>query len=89
MFLPPTSRGFNRIERRYQFSDIGTIAHGRHTFKVGADFNLIQLRSSKQQIFELDFGGDATFGSLAILPSPAPAFTGLQTYGFGIPTEYI
>jgi hypothetical protein len=79
----------DRIERRYQFTDSGTITHGRHTFKVGADFNLIQLRSSKQQIFELDFGGDATFGSLAILPSPAPAFTGLQTYGFGIPTEYI
>ena len=79
----------DRIERRYQFSDIGTITHGRHTFKVGADFNLIQLRSSKQQIFELDFGGVATFGSLAILPSPAPAFNGLQTYGFGIPTEYI
>ena len=79
----------DRLERRYQFSDIGTITHGRHTFKVGADFNLIQLRSSKQQIFELDFGGVATFGSLAILPSPAPAFNGLQTYGFGIPTEYI
>lgn len=79
----------DRIERRYQFSDAGTITHGRHTFKVGVDFNIIQLRSAKQQIFELDFGGDATFGSLGVLPAPAPAFTGLQTYGFGLPTEYI
>lgn len=79
----------DRIERRYQFSDSGTITHGRHTFKVGVDFNLIQLRSSKPQIFELDFGGDYTFGSLALLPSPTPALTGLQTYGFGIPTEWI
>ena len=54
----------DRIERRYQFSDAGTISHGRHTFKVGVDFNLIQLRSSKPQIFELDFGGDVNFGGL-------------------------
>ena len=79
----------DRIERRYQFSDNGTITRGRHTFKVGVDFNLIQLRSAKQQIFQLDFGGDATFGGLNVLPSPLPALTGLQTYGLGIPTEYI
>jgi hypothetical protein len=79
----------DRIERRYQLSDSGTITHGRHTFKVGVDFNLIQLRSAKQQIFELDFGGVANFGTLGILPSPAPAFTGLQSYGVGIPTTYI
>lgn len=79
----------DRIERRYQFSDNGTIIRGRHTFKVGVDFNLIQLRSAKQQIFELDFGGVVTFDSLNALPSPAPAFTGLQTYGVGLPTEYI
>ena len=79
----------DRIERRFQFSDNGTITHGRHTFKVGTDFNLIQLRSAKQQIFQLDFGGDVSFGGLGLLPSPAPAFTGLQTYGVGFPTEYI
>ena len=79
----------DRIERRFQFTDNGTIVRGRHTFKIGTDFNLVQLRSAKQQIFELDFGGDATFGGLNVLPSPAPAFTALQTYGVGIPTEYI
>jgi len=55
----------DRIERRFQFSDDGTITRGRHTFKVGTDFNLIQLRSAKQQIFELDFGGDVNFGGLS------------------------
>jgi hypothetical protein len=54
----------DRIERRWQFSDAGTISRGRHTFKVGVDFNFIQLRSSKPQIFELDFGGDVNFGGL-------------------------
>jgi hypothetical protein len=54
----------DRIERRFQFADNGTITHGRHTFKVGTDFTLLQLRSSKQQIFELDFGGVVDFGGL-------------------------
>jgi hypothetical protein len=79
----------DRIERRNQFSDNATITRGHHTFKFGVDFNLIQLRSAKQQIFQLDFGGVASFGGLSILPSPAPEFTGLQTYGIGVPTEYI
>jgi hypothetical protein len=79
----------DRIERRFQFSDNGTITRGRHTFKVGVDANLLQLRSAKQQIFELDFGGDVTFDAESVLPSPAPAFTGLQTYGVGFPTTYI
>jgi hypothetical protein len=79
----------DRIERRTQFSDSGTISRGRHTFKVGADFNLIQLRSKKPQIFELDFGGDATFNGLSPFPAGVPGLTGLQTYGLGVPTSYI
>ena len=92
----------DRIERRYQFSDAGTIVKGKHTFKVGADFNLLQLRSAKQQIFELDFGGVVDFGGLAAstfgLPNRVPTPTGsialpgattLQAYGFGIPTDFI
>ena len=93
----------DRIERRYQFADAGTITHGKHTFKVGIDFNLIQLRSAKQQIFELDFGGDVNFGGLAAdtfglpdvvtLPNGStlniPGATALQAYGLGIPTTYI
>jgi len=92
----------DRIERRFQFSDAGTIVAGKHTFKVGADFNLLQLRSAKQQIFELDFGGVVDFGGLPAstfgLPNSVPTATGsiplpgattLQAYGFGIPTDFI
>jgi hypothetical protein len=93
----------DRIERRYEFTDHVSIIRDNHTFKVGGDFNLIQLRSSKQQIFELDYGGDVNFGGLAVsnfgLPDSVTlpngqavqlfGATGLQAYGLGIPTTYI
>ena len=70
---------------------------------MAATFNLVQLRSGKQQIFELDYGGDVNFGGFAVsnfgLPDSVPlpggstvqlfGATGLQTYGLGIPTTYI
>lgn len=55
----------DRIERRFEFTDNVSIIRGKHTFKFGGDYNLIQLRSAKSQIFELDFGGDVNFGGLA------------------------
>jgi hypothetical protein len=92
----------DRIERRFQFADNGTIIRGHHTFKVGTDFTLIQLRSAKQQIFELDFGGVADFGGLpastfslpnsVVTPSGTinlPGASALQAYGLGLPTDYI
>jgi len=92
----------DRIERRFQFTDSLTKTHGRHTFKFGIDTNYIQLRSAKQQIFELDFGGVANFGGLPAstfgfpnsIPLGAnalnlPGATALQAYGLGIPTTYI
>jgi hypothetical protein len=92
----------DRIERRFQFADAGTIIHGHHTFKVGTDFTLLQLRSAKEQIFELDFGGVVDFGGLpsstfglpnsVTLPSgnvSLPGATTLQAYGLGIPTDFI
>ena len=93
----------DRIERRFEFTDNGTVTIGRHTIKVGADINIIQLRSSKAQIFELDFGGDVNFGGLPAsnfgLPNSVqtptggtivlPGTTGMQSYGLGIPTTYI
>jgi hypothetical protein len=54
----------DRIERRFEFTDNATLTRGRHTFKFGADTNIVQLRSKKQQIFQLDFGGDVNFGGL-------------------------
>ena len=93
----------DRIERRFQFTDNATITRGRHTFKFGADANIIQLRSKKQQIFELDFGGVVNFGGIAVsgltngaIPDVVPGLglalpgaTALQAYGFGIPQTYI
>ncbi len=78
----------DRIERRFQFADNGTITRGRHTFKVGVDANLIQLRSAKQQIFELDFGGDVNFGGITPFPG-LPGFSAVQAYGVGVPQTYI
>jgi hypothetical protein len=79
----------DRIERRSQFSDNVSISRGRHTFKFGADANLIQLRSKKEQIFQLDFGGVASFGGIALFGSGLPAITGPQAYGLGVPQTYI
>ena len=79
----------DRIERRFEFTDHVTVTRGNHTFKFGGDYNLIQLRSSKAQIFELDFGGDVNFGALSPFGSALPGTTGAQSYGLGIPTTYI
>jgi len=54
----------DRIERRYQWTDHVTWVLGKHTVKFGEDTNFIQLRSKKQQIFELNFGGLYNFGSI-------------------------
>jgi hypothetical protein len=83
----------DRIERRFEFTDNLTWTKGTHTIKFGADTNLIQLRSSKSQIFTLNYGGVFDFGSLSA-SSLSPAFTGLpgfssvQAYGLGIPTIF-
>ena len=89
----------DRIERRFEFTDYLTLVRGGHTFKIGGDYNLIQLRSKKAQIFELDFGGDVNFGGFAAsnfgFPDSVPGVTALpgttalQSYGLGIPTSYI
>ena len=88
----------DRIERRTEFTDHVTLVRGKHTFKFGGDFNLIQLRSSKAQIFELDFGGDVNFGGLSAdtfgFPDSVggialPGATAIQAYGLGIPQTYI
>ncbi len=83
----------DRIERRNEFTDTLAKIWGKHTFKFGADVNVVQLRSAKAQIFELDFGGDVNFGGLSAstfgFPDSLPGATGLQAYGLGIPTTYI
>jgi hypothetical protein len=86
----------DRIERRWQWADNVTWTKGRHTLKFGTDINLVQLRSKKVQIFELNFGGLYNFGGLTAstfsafgIPSTAPGFTAVQAYGLGIPQVFI
>jgi hypothetical protein len=74
----------DRIERRLEWTDNVTFIRGNHTLKFGGDGNIIQLRSAKAQIFELNFGSVVNFGGLAVsnfgLPDCAggsgPACTG-------------
>ncbi len=86
----------DRIERRNEFTDTLAKTWGKHTFKFGADVNLVQLRSARAQIFELDFGGDVNFGGISAATFNSefaglklPGATNLQAYGLGIPTTYI
>jgi len=78
----------DRIERRFQWTDNLTWTKGSHTFKFGADTNLIQLRSAKSQIFTLNYGGVYSFGSLSLVPN-APSLSAVQAYGAGIPASFI
>lgn len=87
----------DRIERRTQWGDNVSWVRGAHNFKFGGDANLIQLRTDKEQMFELNFGGVYNFGGLTAsnlgLPSsfagvPVPGVTAAQAYGLGIPQVY-
>jgi hypothetical protein len=88
----------DRIERRWQWTGNNTWVKGRHAVKFGADINLVQLRSKKEQIFELNFGGLFNFGGLTAsnlgLPSTfagvaVPGFTAVQAYGLGLPSTFV
>lgn len=88
----------DRIERRWQWTDNITWTKGRHNIKFGGDVNLIQLRSKKEQIFELNFGGVYNFGGLTAtelgLPASVggvalPGVTAVQAYGLGAPQVFI
>ncbi|MCZ6515027.1 MAG: TonB-dependent receptor, partial [Acidobacteria bacterium] len=87
----------DRIERRYQWADNVSWIKGDHSFKFGGDFNLIQVRTIKEQLFELNFGGVYNFGGLTAanlgLPSTfagvdVPGLTPVQAYGLGIPAVF-
>jgi hypothetical protein len=88
----------DRIERRWQGSDNLSWTRGHHNLKFGVDANLIQIRSKKPQIFELNFGGLFNFGGLTAsqvgLPAsvggvPTPGVTAVQAYGLGLPSVFI
>jgi hypothetical protein len=78
----------DRIERRYQWTDNLTWTKGSHTFKFGVDDNLIQLRSSKSQIFTLNYGGSYFFGSQPT-GIGGQNLSAIQAYGAGIPSLFV
>ncbi|HEX9961742.1 MAG TPA: TonB-dependent receptor, partial [Pyrinomonadaceae bacterium] len=80
-----------RTENRFQFADNLTWVYGDHTFKFGADVNFVNI---SRALFELNFAGLFNFGDTD--PSPfnaafagAPAFTPVQSYGLGLPGNFI
>ncbi len=88
----------DRIERRYQWTNNLSWTKGSHIFKIGVDFNVIHVRSTKEQMFELNFGGLFNFGGLTAsqlgLPSsiadiPLPNIIAPQAYGLGLPQVFI
>jgi len=89
-----------RTESRYQFSDNLSWTMGRHSTKLGADFNYIPLKA----VFTVNYGGVYDFGGLtaaqvipsAIFGSLPPAFaatvapfSAVQTYGLGLPGDLV
>jgi Carboxypeptidase regulatory-like domain/TonB dependent receptor len=89
-----------RTEQRYQFSDSFSWAIGAHDTKFGADFNYLPLKA----IFTVNYGGVFDFGGLRadqVIPSALfgllppsiqqsiPDFSAVQTYGLGIPGDFI
>ena len=83
-----------RTEQRYQFTDNLTWAVGKHTMKFGGDFNYIPLKAT----FTVNYGGVYDFGAFSASnlgftsPSGVPAFPALspiQSYGAGLPGDFI
>ena len=81
----------DRTENRFQLADNLTWVLGSHTLKFGGDFNWVKIPSA---VFELNFAGLFNFGDFAasnLNPAFAglPAFTPVQSYGLGLPSNYI
>jgi hypothetical protein len=87
-----------RVEQRYQFADNFSISRGRHDMKFGVDFNYIPVDAT----FTVNYGGVVDVGSLTaqdvvpqallnLLPPgvSAPGFSPVQSYGLGIPSDFI
>src|SRR5437588_865813 len=82
----------NRTEQRYQATDNFSISKGTHNIKFGVDGNYLPLSAD----FTVNFGGIYNFGTQHVFPGttpsglpPFPAFNPIQTYGAGIPSNFI
>ncbi|MGD0791280.1 MAG: TonB-dependent receptor [Terriglobales bacterium] len=91
-----------RVENRYQFTDNFAWSIGRHDTKFGGDFNYLPIKATFTVNYGgvYDFGSlsaanslpSATYGVLqAALPSnfPIPGLSAVQSYGFGVPGDFI
>ncbi|QUV86491.1 carboxypeptidase-like regulatory domain-containing protein [Chloracidobacterium aggregatum] len=76
-----------RVEKRWQVTNNLTKIAGNHTLKFGADFNLLLYNA----LFEVNFGGVYAFPPNQLFPAAQgfPAFSGVQSYGLGLPESYV
>jgi hypothetical protein len=77
----------DRTELRYEWTDDLTWTKGPHTFKFGADVNLLQLTSSKAEIFTLNYGGVYSFGGLSASSASGGAFPDCLVAELPCPTD--
>ena len=79
----------SRVENRYQFTDNFSWSFGRHNTKFGGDFNYLPLTAT----FTVNYGGVYDFGSFNVgplgLPSAFPGLSPVQSYGAGVPEDFI
>ncbi len=83
-----------RVEQRYQFTDNFSWTIGRHNTKFGADVNYLPLTAT----FTVNYGGVYDFGSFSsaalgftspIPGTPFPDLSPVQSYGAGLPGDFI
>jgi hypothetical protein len=74
-----------RTEQRYQTTDNFSISKATHSIKFGVDGNYVPVTAD----FTVNFGGIYNFGQQALFPTPFPAFSPVQAYGAGIPSNFI
>ena len=84
-----------RTEQRYQMTDNFSWSKGSHNIKFGVDVNFLPVLAD----FTVNFGGVYNFGQQAlgfdnppVAPPPGvpfPAFSAVQTYGAGFPSNFI
>ena len=88
-----------RVEQRYQFTDNFSWTVGHHNMKFGGDVNYLPITAT----FTVNYGGVYDFGSLSPANTLGAAFLALppalqqsiqplsavQSYGFGVPGDFI
>jgi hypothetical protein len=76
-----------RPSRRYQVLDTLSYQSGRHYWKAGFDFNVIE---HPDQVLPLHFGGRYIFTPLPAIPGVLPApISGIQAFALGLPAAYV